>query len=370
MEKINIDNILDEEKNKKVNLDNILKEYRTNKKTYEMCASKIKALLEELLRGEKIKVHEVNCRIKEEGSLIKKFETKNGKYAKLEDMTDIIGIRIITYYSDDIDKVAQIVEENLNIDQENSIDKRKVLDIDKFGYLSLHYVAKLNDERLNLPEYRIYEDIKFEIQIRSILQHAWAEIEHDLGYKNNIETPRDIRRNFYRIAGLLEMADKEFIDTREQIIHYEENINKRIKDKEEITFIDKISLEAYVNNDLKYGELISKISKEINVEFYKKEPIGALDLRMLFYMNYETINQIKESIRKNYKKICAIAKEILRGSSEHIPRTAILLYMCYAELAEKNSIEEFKNFFISNNFENDGRDDFELKIMRICKQNN
>ena len=54
------------------------------------------------------------------------------------------------------------------------------------------------------------QPVKLEIQIRSILQHAWAEIEHDLCYKNSTPLPRKIKRRMYRLAGVLELADKEF----------------------------------------------------------------------------------------------------------------------------------------------------------------
>ena len=49
-----------------------------------------------------------------------------------------------------------------------------------------------------------------EVQVRTILQHAWAEIEHDIQYKSTIAIPNTIRRRFMALAGLLEIADREF----------------------------------------------------------------------------------------------------------------------------------------------------------------
>jgi ppGpp synthetase/RelA/SpoT-type nucleotidyltranferase len=104
---------------------------------------------------------------------------------------------------------------NLMLIWENTIDKRKTLSPNVFGYLSVHYVVSFDKNRLKKKAFADYKDIRFEIQIRSILQHAWAEIEHDLGYKSEIEVPDEIRRKFSRLAGLLEIADSEFISLRD-----------------------------------------------------------------------------------------------------------------------------------------------------------
>lgn len=351
-------------------LDDLLKEYNSNKEDYNTCGFKIQQLLIDLLNSNKIKFHEVNYRVKDELSLTKKFYLKNKKYNKIEDMTDIIGVRVITYYTDDIDKVAQVIEENFDIDEENSIDKRETLEIDKFGYLSLHYIVKLKENRTKLEEYQCCKDYKIEIQIRTILQHAWAEIEHDLGYKNEVETPREVRRDFYRLAGLLEIADKQFLGIRNQINEYEDNIDERIKHKEETIYIDKVSLKALVNKDVEYSRLISKLEKETKAEFRPNE-ISSIDLELLLYMKYDTINQVKDNIIKYEENICKIVKEIAGDKKKSLPRTAILLYLCYAELAEKNNIEEFFDFFNQNSFkpEDDNvRLNFIQRILKACNK--
>jgi hypothetical protein len=71
--------------------------------------------------------------------------------------------------------------------------------------------------------------IKFEIQMRSSLQHTWAEIEHDLGYKSMYEVPREVRREFSRIAGLLELADESFVRIRSKIADYNKQTTENIK---------------------------------------------------------------------------------------------------------------------------------------------
>jgi len=74
----------------------------------------------------------------------------------------------------------------------------------------VHYLVSLSPQRVTLPEYARYAGLIAEIQARTILQHAWAEIEHDIQYKSVDTIPTGIRRRFMALAGLLEIADREF----------------------------------------------------------------------------------------------------------------------------------------------------------------
>jgi ppGpp synthetase/RelA/SpoT-type nucleotidyltranferase len=176
----------------------------------------IDSLIQTLLEIEGIQFHSVTSRIKSKASVRQKLQRPD-KRRELNDLTDMFGARIITYFEDEVDVVAKLIEREFIVDRDNSVDKRSLLDPDRFGYLSLHYVLQLNPERSTLPENRAYKDIKFELQIRSILQHAWAEIEHDTGYKSASGVPDAVRRRLSRLAGLLELADDEFLGIREEL---------------------------------------------------------------------------------------------------------------------------------------------------------
>jgi putative GTP pyrophosphokinase len=165
----------------------------------------------------------------------------------LEEITDLAGIRVITYFSEDVDRVASVIEREFNIDPENSIDKRAALDPDRFGYLSLHYVASVAEHRIALPEYARLRTLKFEIQVRSILQHSWAEIEHDLGYKSKAGVPREIQRRFARVASLLELADTEFEGIRSELAAYAAAVPAAIRLSPDEVTVDKLSLGSYTN---------------------------------------------------------------------------------------------------------------------------
>ena len=149
----------------------ILQEYDSSKNILDTLDKTLLTLVNSLLEQKNIRVHQVQTRVKDRSSLEGKVLRKGKKYEALSDITDIVGVRIITYFDDEVDKIAAMVEEEFLVDHENSVDKRKI-DDDKFGYRSLHYVASLKKERIKLPEYASCGEQKFEFQIRTILQHS------------------------------------------------------------------------------------------------------------------------------------------------------------------------------------------------------
>ncbi len=196
----------------------ILEEYREAKPILERMLVEIPALLRETLAKNGILVTAVDARIKTEESLRGKLELKGNKYATLSDITDIFGGRIITFYTDDVDRIAAIVEQLFEIDWDNSVDKRMLHQLDSFGYNSLHYICRM-------PEF----PFRFELQLRTTLQHAWASINHDIGYKTGVEIPREYLRRINRLAGILEMADDEFSRIRSEITDYRRRVQQLVQ---------------------------------------------------------------------------------------------------------------------------------------------
>ena len=186
----------------------ILEEYRAQRPVFEKMQETIPGRVRALLDEAGIVVASVESRIKEENSLAGKLALKGGKYASLADITDIFGMRIITFYTDDVDKVASAVDRLFEVDWENS---------DSFGYLSLHYICKD-------PEF----PFRFEVQMRTILQHAWANMNHDTGYKTGVEVPTEYLRNMNRLAGMLELVDEQFSRIRTEINDYRRQVQSLV----------------------------------------------------------------------------------------------------------------------------------------------
>lgn len=201
--------------------------------------------LESSIKKAGVWLAQVESRIKTEESLTGKLELKGNKYRDLFDITDILGCRIITFYNDELDTVAAMIEKQFNIDWDNSIDKRKVLESDRFGYLSIHYICSIPKELYYDEDHPEFNDLKFEIQIKTYLQHTWAMINHDMGYKTDVEIPIEYKRRISRLAGLLELADDEFARFRKDIAEYRGKVRSLIQDGK----FDDISLnrDSYSN---------------------------------------------------------------------------------------------------------------------------
>ncbi|MBB4804994.1 ppGpp synthetase/RelA/SpoT-type nucleotidyltransferase [Chryseobacterium defluvii] len=354
-------------------MNDLCKEYEKNISKYSDFKDKAELLIKELLIQNKLSFHKIESRIKNVDRLDEKIQRKNNKYSNLDEITDLIGIRIITYYEDEVDHIAQMIEKEFIKDEKNSIDKR-VLETDKFGYRSLHYVVELSLQRKKLTEYSRFLDLKIEIQIRSILQHAWAEIEHDIGYKGEFDIPDKFKRNFYRVAALLETADIEFINIKNGLEKYEKElkqnfINKKTGDVD----INLTSLRAYAKNSEIVKSLDNEIAKSTNKKLLKSFYIISNDVQRLKFLNIRNIKELDTLLISYQNKIVAFAKHWIDKDEEgEFHRGISLFYLCYVLIGEKNELklatDYFENYIFSGlDSEKNGKrilDTF-LKISKI-----
>lgn len=207
--------------------------------------NRVKSLLDTLIIDSELHIHSLSARVKAKKSFVEKCYKKSYKDPNKE-MTDMVGVRIITYTASDVEKVCNIVRQNFFIDDANSVDKSKALGIDKVGYQSVHYIAGITEERKHLAEYKKYKDFKFEIQIRTLLQHSWAEISHDKSYKFSGKLPTEIERRFYLISGVLELMDREFQAISHEIDEYSRYVNNKTSLNEYNLPVDSTTIAQFI----------------------------------------------------------------------------------------------------------------------------
>lgn len=106
----------------------------------------------------------------------------------------------------ELDKLVAIIAREFEVQE--SENKDIDLNADQFGYRSHHIVVSIKKEWMAAPQYRNCEDLKLEIQVRSELMDAWANISHQIFYKKDV-LDKGIRRRLYRLSALMEIGDSE-----------------------------------------------------------------------------------------------------------------------------------------------------------------
>lgn len=193
---------------------------------WQDAAKDARALVEEIVNHSGLAIHGITGRAKGVASVRRKLKVK--RYGDPStDLTDVIGVRVITYYQDDVDRVVGCLKREFSIDAAKSVDKRASLSLHEFGYRSVHLIARLDRRREKRPEYSRLAGRWFEIQVRSILEHVWAEIEHAVIYEGSVQYPDDVRRRFAAIAGTLETLDDQFLRLREERDRIIEELRQR-----------------------------------------------------------------------------------------------------------------------------------------------
>ena len=288
----------------------ILEEYRDALPELERMRLQVLDTLREALERNGLVVTAIETRIKTEESLAGKLALKGAKYATLGDITDILGARIVTFYTDDVDRIASIAEQLFEIDWNNSVDKRRLHQLDSFGYNSLHYICRI-------PGF----DLRFELQLRTTLQHAWAAINHDTGYKSGIEIPREYMRRMNRLAGLLEMADDEFSRIRSEITDYRRRVQSLVQNGR----LDDVLLDGDTFRSYLQAKPLDRLNKRIaaiNQAEIQEAPLMDY-LRVLKALKCNTLGDVSRLVRTYEEDAYRLARHQLGSTDIDIISSAI-----------------------------------------------
>ena len=276
----------------------ILQEYRDYQPIFKRLDELVYNHLSRTLQEQGIYVTSIEHRIKQEASLAGKLMRKGHKYTDINSLTDIVGVRIITFYTDDVDKVAAIVKRALDVDWKESVDKRKLHDLDSFGYNSLHYICKIPKTLYQNSQHPELNSIYFELQMRTALQHVWSAIQHDIGYKTDIETPMEYHRSLSRLAGLLELADNEFSRIRNSISDYRRRAQSLVQSgKLDEVQLDGDTFQSYLSLR-PFDKLNQKIASITRAEIHEANLRPYLSVLKLLGMN--TLADVEKLQKDNF----------------------------------------------------------------------
>lgn len=219
----------------------IIKQFIDQQPIYEsLCAEVAYILKRELFKAE-IKISSIVSRAKTLNSFFDKIQRKT-YIDPIREITDFAGVRAVCLYIDDLPKIQSVIMGNFEVVEK--IDKMNDKQPDQFGYGAIHYVVKLGRNSSGAR----YDDLKnlpCEIQVRTVLQDAWAIIDHHLVYKNESDIPSILREKLNLLAVTFESADEEFKSIRNERLKYLIDIEK-----------SKVSTAQFLENELNLDSFV------------------------------------------------------------------------------------------------------------------
>lgn len=196
--------------------------YNDNAQRFEQAKEAFLTLLSSLLAHGDLAVAAVTGRIKDREESIKKFTRKyqtalekdETPYEIKDHITDLIGLRLVCLYEDEIEPMGELVRQHFTVidvsDKTAEIEGTE----NAFGYKGLHLDLELDAARAAMPEYALFASFRFELQIRTIVQDSWSTLDHKIKYKKSI--PASLKRRINTLAALFELADREFRQVRDE----------------------------------------------------------------------------------------------------------------------------------------------------------
>jgi ppGpp synthetase/RelA/SpoT-type nucleotidyltranferase len=306
---------------------NLNSEYDERAFIYGRISTYMKVELTSLLWSKQIPFLTIDSRIKTLDSFIEKVDRK-GYLNPFYQMEDFCGFRIICYYQSDMIKISCLINEEFEVLE--SFNKEDSMKENEFGYRSYHIIAKIPKGRSPLIIEDSFSEYKFEIQIRTVLMHAWAEIQHKLAYKNEDQIAPSMRKEFAFLSAKLEESDYQF----ERLKNESEQIQKDFKDKVEKQGISKeekfnldsfrVLLESMFPNRKEDLNGISKLLEQIReakldvseaIKLYKKAEdyiLNNLEVDSTFFTRSGVIrtalNLLNDEFWNNYLKTVDMIK--------------------------------------------------------------
>lgn len=275
-------------------------EFREAELENEILEKAVKKIKIELLRNNIKEAISIQSRLKSLNSIFEKVELGKVKIKRLEDVQDILGIRIILLFDKDIQRVVEILEKQFKIKRKRDTSER--LRENEFGYKSLHLIAEIDKE-----EYEGYDfkKITCEIQIRTLAQHLWAEMSHFLQYKEEENIPENIKRAVFRMSAILELTDIEL----QRILDEKERYIASLSPIEKSEPINSINMEEIFKkmlpkeNDISRYKHYENLIEELESEGIKEtnELIGLIKSKLEVVLKYD--KKMANEYAKRYEHV-------------------------------------------------------------------
>jgi putative GTP pyrophosphokinase len=275
------------------NIEPFLSKYQQMRPSYERLTEEVRHALEAKISKTDVTPVTIIGRAKS----IESFTSKIGRKqygSPLEQTTDLAGVRVVCAYQPELESVGKVIESVFDVLER--IDKSHDLGVDRMGYNAKAFVIRLGDKYSGV-RYEGITDLKCEIQVRTILQDAWAIINHHLVYKNEANTPDRLRRDVNNVASLLEIAQGIFDNVRDKREAYIEEIQNKKKDHS-----------IFLQQPVDYDTLLA-YTKWKFPNLPESEYLTQLVLRDLDHDNFPTLRDVDAAVERAQAAVTAYSKE-------------------------------------------------------------
>ncbi len=281
---------------------NIIKSFLEIRPNYEKLSEEVAYILKKHISKAKIEFSDVTYRAKSLNSFCEKILHKSIKNP-LKEITDLSGVRIVYLYLSDCPKIEALIENEFKVIEK--ANKVKEQEPDRFGYGALHFLVKLGKEASG-ARYDDLKDLVCEIQVRTILQDAWAIVGHHLSYKQESDVPLALIRKLNALSGLFETADDQFDKLRDERIKYIGYVKKDLRDK----------VESFLDQGINLDNLTEYLRWRLADRQHSNESEISDLLSELQKLDYINLKQLDDIILKSYTAIKEYEKQYPPHGSE------------------------------------------------------
>lgn len=258
------------------------KKYEKLKSLFEKLVDEIAYQLQKSIEKKDIKIQSLTARstkVKTFESFYDKIVRKQVKSDPFKAIEDIAGVRVVCLYRSDLGRLGDLIFEEFRVVR---ADTSRTQTGTPFGYSSDHYIIKLS-KKCRGPRYDDIKELKCEIQVRTLLMDAWASVSHHLEYKQELDIPRDLRRDFDALAGLFYVADTHFEIFKDGIIESRKSLLKTVQ-------LGKFSLDQEINLD--------SLTAYMQLKFPERgiEGVGSTIIKELATRGYQSIRQLDDKV--------------------------------------------------------------------------
>ena len=276
----------------------IAEEWKVDEPKYKELGGLVSSFLKTTITECEI-LPEISARTKELLSIVKKIKKKRREKGRedysFQDLNDKLGVRIICTFQEEMETIDKYLDKYFVIKKAER--KKETLDVKTLDYISNHYDACIKPSIKQFSKHTHLQNLVFEIQVRTLNQHAWANTAHSLSYKQEADIPPSLMRKVYRLLSLYEIADDEFSAVNVALIKHPDN---RV-----YTLLKKLESKFYRYAQVDYDRETSLFSIRIVLGYLSEEEVQIVfkELETFIKTNEEKIQRIFEENKDRYFEI-------------------------------------------------------------------